>query len=447
MAACLADEHSCPCTKSELDLAFVPPTQVCIESTKYEKCFPVTSTTANAPLEFEIYAGDHYLDLSQSYLYLKCRILLDGAVPEINTPPSDDKDMVIPVNYLVGSLFKNMELTLNNHKISQTSNLYAYRCMFETLLNYGDDIEKTWMQMGMYHPDGREFDYCDKGIEADQFRNYGAHARWTKSKGGKPFELLGKVHHEIFAQPKLLINGSELRLKFERNNKKFFLIQKVADEKFDLIIDQAIFYICKKKVTNSIQEEHQKYLLTKNIKYPMRRVQLRHWVRSGGRSDISEPNFYNGILPRRVIVAFVSSDRFNDNVLKNPFFFHHHNISDISLKVGGTPIPYTNIETDFANDNYYQAYAAFLKGCNHLFDDKSNAITPQKYKNGHTLFVWNLAADGEDTTMDLLKEGKLSLEVKTDTQFTEPITLVAYFEFDAVLEIDSFKKVKYLEEN
>lgn len=443
----IVDESSCPCTKSELDFEWVPPTQIAIDRTFYEKCYPITDLSSQAPLDFSIITSDDYFDPSQSYLYIKCKILRDGSA--ITT---DDKlpDIVFPTNYLIGTLFKELEITLNNYKISQSSSLYAYRSIFETLLNYGNDIDETWLKLGLYAPDKADFDLVNVDIRDSTkgFVNTGARERFNLTKKSKQFEMIGRLHHEIFHQPKLLPSHSDIRLKLERNDPRFFLLAKDTSKKFTLQIDEAVFYACKKTVSKSVVEKHEKLLITRPFKYPLRRISMRHFVRSGGLTDISEQNLYTGFLPRRVVVGVVSSDRFNDNITKNPLFFDHHKITNINLKVNGQSV-FPEIEADFENDLFSQPYTSFLKGCNLLFAPHKNAITPSMFKDGNALFVFNLALDGEDSGgFSMMREGKLSLEIKTSASggFANPLTIVVLFEHDAVLEINKDRQVRYLED-
>ena len=441
----ILDESSCPCTKSELDYEFVPPTQVAIERTYYEKCYPITDLSSQAPLDFSIYTSDDYFDPSQSFLYLKCKILRGGLAITADT---EDKDLVFPSNYLIGTLFKELEITLNNYKISQASSLYAYRAIFETLLNYGDDLDQSWLQMAMYYPDKEDFDFLHKDMldPNNVSANTGAQKRCLLTKQSKQFEIIGKLHHELFHQPKLLPSHSELRIKLDRNDSRFFLMAKATDQKYSLQIDEAIFYACKKQVAKSIVERHEKLLLTKPLKFPLRRITMRHFVRATGLTDISEQNLYTGFIPRRVVIGIVTSDRFNDDYKKNPLYFEHHNISNINLKVNGQSM-FSEIETNFTGGQYYQAYTSFLKGCNLLFAPYKNAITPSMFKTGNTLFVFNLAPDGEDSGgFSTLKEGKLSLEIKTSVALAKPVTIVVFFEHDAVMEINRDRQVRYLED-
>ena len=64
-------EHSCECTKSELDLFSVPPTQTSTDSGNWIEYHPLTTVADGSPSEFEISgSGEDYIDFGNSMLYV-----------------------------------------------------------------------------------------------------------------------------------------------------------------------------------------------------------------------------------------------------------------------------------------------------------------------------------------------------------------------------------------
>ena len=73
-------ECSCECTKSELDLFSVAPTQTSVEVASCCDYHPLTSVTDDAPIEFEIGGtGEDYIDLANTFLYVKVKITKQNA--------------------------------------------------------------------------------------------------------------------------------------------------------------------------------------------------------------------------------------------------------------------------------------------------------------------------------------------------------------------------------
>ena len=101
-------EGSCECTKSELDLFSVPPTQTSIENGTYVEFRPISTLTDGAPIEFDVTSsGDDYLDPANCYLHIKAKIERAAGTN------LEAADTVGPVSNLLHSLFSQVDVSLN----------------------------------------------------------------------------------------------------------------------------------------------------------------------------------------------------------------------------------------------------------------------------------------------------------------------------------------------
>jgi hypothetical protein len=68
--------NSCECTKSELDLFEVPPTQTSVVCGYWEQKGLTSALTDQGPYEFAVSgAGDDYVDLANTYLFVEAQIV------------------------------------------------------------------------------------------------------------------------------------------------------------------------------------------------------------------------------------------------------------------------------------------------------------------------------------------------------------------------------------
>ena len=97
-------EQSHECAKSELDIFAVPPTQTSVEKGALVPYQPIASITDGGPIEFYIPgAGDEYIDLAQTQLYVRAKITnADGTNLEAAAP-------VGPANLFLHSLFNQVD--------------------------------------------------------------------------------------------------------------------------------------------------------------------------------------------------------------------------------------------------------------------------------------------------------------------------------------------------
>ena len=183
---------------------------------------------------------------------------------------------------------------------------------------------------------------------------------------------------------------------------------------------------------------HTTALHAKNIKYPVRHVEMKFFTKGAGYGDITESNLVNGQIPRRIVIGLVETEAFNGKITSNPFNFKHFNADKVVLRLNGMPVPFEELEMDFANDCYYQGYLSLLQGTGKLHEDQGFAISPTKYKHGFSLFSFDMTSDQSACgTFDLATEGKLGLDIKLHSSSTRSITIIAYLEYDAIYEIDA----------
>ena len=70
--------HSQECTKTELDLFSVPPTQVSLEKGLWIDYQPVSSVSDGGPITFMCLGTENYIDLSKTILSVKVKVTKRG---------------------------------------------------------------------------------------------------------------------------------------------------------------------------------------------------------------------------------------------------------------------------------------------------------------------------------------------------------------------------------
>jgi len=135
-------EQPCECTKSELDLFSVPPTQTSMEQGSWIEYHPLTTVADGSPIEFNVGAcGEDYIDFANTMLYVKAKITrADGTNLAVDSP-------IGPTNLFLHSLLSQVDVSLNGTLITASTNTYPYRAMMETLLSYGEDAERTQLRL------------------------------------------------------------------------------------------------------------------------------------------------------------------------------------------------------------------------------------------------------------------------------------------------------------
>ena len=141
-------DQSCECTKSELDLFSVPPTQTSMEQGSWVEYHPITSVSEGSLIEFDINAsGEDYIDFANTMLYVRAKLTA------VNGANLAEDAAVGPVNLFLHSMFSQVDISLNGTLITPSTNTYPYRAMLETLLSYGMDSKTSQMTSALFYKD------------------------------------------------------------------------------------------------------------------------------------------------------------------------------------------------------------------------------------------------------------------------------------------------------
>ncbi|XP_066486028.1 uncharacterized protein F54H12.2-like [Tiliqua scincoides] len=326
------------CTKSELDLLQIAPTQNSIERSVYVEVPPLTAVMESSSLEFFIAGnGEDYMDLNNALLYLRCKIVkVDGS-------NIDRQAEVVLVNYRIASIFSKLDVTLGERLISQSNNCYPYRAFIESVLNYSKDTLSSQFSAGLFYK-GTPGEHDSVDLDC---HNQGIIKRAGLTAESRKIELLGHLHVDLFFQEKLLLNGVDMKIKLTRSKDRFCLMTDDANVRYKLKILVAALFVKKVRVAPGVRLGHAEALLTSTAKYPVDLVSMKLFSLPAGSRVSNQENLFLGQLPKMVVIGLVDNDAFSGTFSKNPFNFKHYEISYFAIYLSGYEIPAKLFQPDF----------------------------------------------------------------------------------------------------
>jgi hypothetical protein len=432
-------EGSCECAKSELDLFSVPATQTSIDSGVYVEYHPISSITSGAPIEFDVTAsGDDYLDFANSFLCVRAKIT------RANGENLDATDTVGPVNNFLHSLFTQADISLNGTLITSSMNTYAYRAYIETLLSYGVEAKSSQLTSALFYKDeAGKMDKPNPLAANDADRNSGLAKRQTFAAESREIDMIGRIHSDIFFQDRYMLNEVNARIKLIRTNDAFCLMA-TGDRQFKVVVTAASFLIRKVKISPSVYLAHAKTLESGTAKYPIRRVICKSFTIPAGYLDVSHEKLFSGQLPVRLIVGLVDNRAYNGDRQRNPFNFQHFSLTEIGIYLDGQLHGLKPLKLDFAAGRFIAAYAGLFGGTNKINRDEGNDISRSDYANGYALYAYDLTPDlAEDDHVNLTRQGTVRLDLKFGVALAQTVTVIAYAEFENVIEIDRNRNIVF----
>ena len=441
--------NSADCIKSELDLFYIPPTNTSIESGQWSVYYPTVSPTTNTgPIEFEVKASNEYVHLCKTVLFLNVRFnIRNSDIKNESGTRSEDFDSIFngssfgPVNSFASSLFSQVDVELNGTSIETTNETYPYKAYITDLLNFGQDAKNTLLQTSMFYKDtaGQMENLKLNGNNL----NTGYIARRSIiEKGNGQIELISRLYNDFFNTDRYLLNGVNMKISLKRHKPEFFLL-KEGNFDVDLIIENAILYVRRVKISPQIMLAHSLALEKASAKYPIKRVIISHFAINKDVLDYKTPSLVTTVLPQRVIVGMVDHSAFNGNYKLNPFNFQHFNLSkmELALETGNIIYP-SGIDFDFLSNKYLRGYFTLFEGIDKPVFMTGNDISRQDYPNGYSLFCFDLSPDlcsGDHLNLKRSSQLILNLNFKSARQIA--VTLIVFMEFENMIEIDSSRTI------
>ena len=415
---------------SEFDYFESRPIQAAIK-TQYDQPFgPIGTIQPGAPIEIHIPASSYgYRDLNNSKLEIKCSIKLANG----ENIPADAN--VGPVNLLLHSMWANIEMDICGKRISDANNFYPYRAFFETFLSYNKDVQDTRLDTECWRKD-TEGHFNDFSV-GDGGTNLGFKTRAAKFAESSVVVLQGRPHLDLFHQDKDIPPGCPIFIRLIPANKNFYIKKPAANGAvYTLSLSSVKLWVRTKEVSPSLQIAHEGMLMKGvNIRIPYTKVLVKHLTIPAGLTSINYDNVYQGVLPNRLLLAFVRDTTMNPAAGANPFTFSNVDLSSLQLILDGEGFPRTPYQPNFQTGDYIREYMGLLETLNLDIGNKTIDLTPQHWAATYPFFMFCTAPSGYPS---IPRDGCARLDLQFRTATAAVYNIICFAEFPSLLEIDQY---------
>ena len=420
--------------KPELDLFSPKAIQTAIVNTVWTDVQPIGSITESSPIVFNIPGSEE--EFVDPGIYIK----LDVRIKNANgTALSADSD-VSTVNCFAHSLFKRIDMKLQDKIISTSTDNYPYRAYIERLLNFSGEAKKSQLTAEHFFQDT-----AGKLDVLDLTANYGLKQRHDMSNLSQPFTLFTKLSTDIGNQPRLLINNVDILITLHHSSNpfRFMFGESSMAPKLELI--NAQLFVRRLKVSPPMASAIAETLRLQPAHYPISRVVVKTFQISGGISVINKENLSMGQIPRAVVIGVVDSDAYIGSGQKSPFNFQSKGVEYVSLYLDSEQIPTVPFTPKWSERDAVREYLSLFQVAGLYGSNTGNNLSYEDYlAGGYVLFGFDLTPDESAACSHAIpsRHGNLSLKMQFGIgAIDKACTVVAYMVYDNRLYIDHNRNI------
>lgn len=408
---------------------------------------PYTALNNSPTIEFVIPRNDKYIDLNSVRLKLIIELKKTKKTKkgdDKKTGETSEEAAVATINNLISSIFSKVSVYLNSVLINAEDTNYPYKSYLETLLFYNKNHVSFLQNQGFYF---------DEPIPSSTKKNEnnGYEARKKLLSDSNKIEIIGPIHVDFFrTHNKFLLNLIDLRLTLTRESPDFYIWCENDDSCAAFIqIHEACLMFNQITLSPEIYLSHNKILNTYNKRaiYPYFNNLIKtHLINSGVKTASFSGINSGNILPKLVLITFISHKVYTGNKNSNSFLFNHFNLSEIYLVANGRQIPTNMLQLDCDNHNQFfaRAYDTLYKELNYSMNARTHMIDREIFLNNQFVLAFNLCHDQYPAYSEVsgpTEMGHLEVHCKFRDELKETVTCLLYLNYPAQLEIDSERNI------
>lgn len=324
----------------------------------------------------------------------------DGVVSDI--APVNSKtgqaDRVKPtglINGVCGSMFRVVEIYLNNKLVSQLSSAAYEKVNFlEKVANFSDSAQETHLTCSNWQlPELSELyddEYNDDGVYVTKPDHIHGTPEERLNNITKPTWLSDTIYSEISFIDSVLAPDINVEIRLYRQQSDDMLFFSLDNDYFYRIKLLDMFVTVNQfEMEQEILSEWDKRLNAgQYANYLISRLSLKSNQVMAGVQHFRTNNLFRGVLPSQIIIAFQPTDAFSGNVNKDCQRYYHHFAERITVHINNQTIAVPLENLDWEDGNIRQVYRAFMDSMGiHQATVAPTGLSFPRYAKGTTFWA------------------------------------------------------------
>jgi hypothetical protein len=237
---------------------------------------------------------------------------------------------------------------------------------------------------------------------------------------------------------RILVNGLIVNIRMYPSRNSFRLMTGETEE-YKVEITKAVYKVCQVEIDPSVLVAHDQAMEIRPAIYPFWKSYFRTYGIPSGSESYSCEEILNGLVPSRIVVAFVSSSAFTGTYNKNPYNFQNFNLNYLELTVNGQSVPSRPFMPSFTENDYVTEFLSMF--FNKYPQHGGNFISLEDYPNGYCLFVFSPDRQADEKVMSKKQQGQTRLNMRFQSALSEAVTMITYSVVPSEFKIDRARNV------
>lgn len=392
------------------------------------------------PYDFPVVSkGNQYIQMNQIRLYLRAKVTTDAGVA------ITDADGAGICNLIGNSLFQTIDIEINGKAITELQNTHAnYKAYLETLLSYTPDggtghlAASQWIIDEAKHFDDVKMGAAKNPTETDKCRNAGLVTRRTMIAGSRWFDMMFPLHCDFLNCDRFLPPGISFNIKLTRASDSFVLMSNNVDKTFKITLSSMKLAVPYINVNDAITASHRSKAMTQPILLPIKKTEIIVHHFAAGQTNVNLTNQFQNRLPKTLLIGMLDTASYNGTQTTNPYHFKNMDVNHVAISRNGVTIPSEPYTPDWANGLFVREYRSFFDNTGVGTDNIGSAINPSMYKEGATLFAFDMTPDKCNGYHWHRREegGSIDVDLRFKTALSAGMTVMLFAVFDALVAID-----------
>jgi len=368
---------------SALNYSNMVPRYTDLRHGRFSRHLPVNTISNATTINFNLTPSEDYLDPQE------CFVVIDLKITKADGTNLVEADNVAFADNIAFSIFKSVNLYLNNVNIAPSSVYLPYANFIATYFG----TNKAASKIHLRHLQGLTGEAAGKhdGKNADA-TGWSARKEWTALS--KTLRLVAQIPHDFFRSCSTFVTPmQDIRLEFKLSDADFALVGAAGPFSYKLEgMELMARYV---KVDPSVTMGIVKQQAIKPLNLNFTHLETQSFSIPAGKAVENIRGIFPHGMPNQVFLMLVETDRINGVQTKEPFKFENGKVEKIILRQDGETVMIDSMKSRFeaATLDAKVAYYMFLQGLDLGNSSRDVNLTYEQFSSGLTVWIWTLNPD------------------------------------------------------